>query len=272
MPDTLGQLIQAHHQRIVSGYVTLMQASSEHYAATPAAEIAHNVERSLELVTTLSGSPDDEEARQYIRNLCEQRVPRGFRLGEVTKAIFLLRDVLLPLIREQIPDVQREHLAEDQLHLALHRLAALWADGFYELQEEILNRKDQSLRALSTPVTKVWDGILALPIFGDVDDRRSRQITEDLLYAIIRTQSQVVLLDITGIGSINTSVIAQLMRTVRCAELLGAACWVVGISPEVANTIVTLGIDLRHIVTHATLQQGLDHAFRHLGLEVAPRA
>lgn len=268
MPDVLRRVLEDHRDRIIADYVALMQSSSEHYAATPAADIERNVVRSLELVVTLYRSPDDVEARRYIRSLCEQRVPRGFDLAEVMNAIFLLGDVLVPLIREDLEDITEARAGEDQLRVALNRIALLWADGYFELQEELLARKERAVRQLSAPVISIWKGILTLPLIGDVDDQRSRQITEDLLNRIIETQSSVVLLDITGIGSINTNVIAQLLKTVRAAELLGAQCWIVGVSPEVANSIVTLGIDLSHIVTHATLQQGLDHAFRELGLHV----
>lgn len=268
MPDRLRDLIEAERETLIARYVALMQGSSEHYATLPAEMIRPNVERSLSLLVTLHREPEDEEARAYIRSLCEQRLPRGFRLTEVLNAIFLLNGVMVPLLREHLGTGPDTDEAEDQLCAALQRLALLWADGYVELQEEILLRREKAVRALSTPVIQVWHGILTLPLIGDVDDMRSRQITEDLLYKVIHTQSSVVLIDITGIGNINTNVIAQLLRTVHCAELLGTSCWIVGVSPEVANTIVTLGIDLSRVVTHATLQQGLDHAFHQLGLRV----
>ncbi len=269
---TLQELLVANEAVVTDRYIQLMRASSPHYATTPAEEIAPNIHRSLQLIGGLAGKEPSPEARAYIRSLCEQRVPRGFRLSEVMAAIFLLGDVVIPMVRDAFAgDLDGEHQAIDQLRSATNHLALLWSDGYYELQEEIMERKELAMRQLSTPVTQVWDGILTLPLIGDVDDRRSRQITEDLLANIIETQSDLVLLDITGIGSINTSVIAQMLRTIRASELLGARCWVVGVSPEIAHTIVNLGVDLQSITTYANLREGLAAAFERLGLRVVKR-
>ncbi len=271
MPHTLQQILDQHEAEICDQYVRLMQQSSLHYAETPRAEIEANVRRSLHLIGTLYREPASDEARDYVRSLCEQRVPRGFRLAEVLNAIFLLGDVVTPVIRRECGrDIGRSRQAADQLRAGTNAVALLWADGYYEMQEEYNERKEQAMRALSTPVSCVWDGILTLPLLGDVDDRRSRQVTEDLLHAIVATQSTHVLLDVTGLGDVNTGVIAQLIRTVRAAELLGAECWIVGIAPDVAQTIVGLGIDLGHITTYADLREGLQEALRQSGIKVVP--
>lgn len=269
MPNTLRALLDEHEQQITDRYVQVMQSSSKHYSATPADELERNVHRSLHLIGTLHDEPASEEARSYIRSLCEQRVPRGFRLQEVMSAIFMLGDIVVPMIREKLdgnPAAMQQ--AEDELRAGLNRLALLWSEGYYDLQEELMQRKEQAMRQLSTPVTMVWDGILTLPVIGDVDDLRSRQITEDLLDRIIGTQSSYVLLDITGIGNINTGVIAQLIRTVRAAELLGTECWIVGVSPEVAQTIVNLGVDLGSMTTFGSLKEGLAEALQREGLRI----
>ncbi|NUQ02119.1 MAG: RsbRD N-terminal domain-containing protein, partial [Armatimonadetes bacterium] len=172
MPHTLQDLLLRHEQDIAERYVQAMQASSKHYSMTPAEEIERNVHRSLQLLGNLHRAPASEEARAYIRNLCEQRVPQGFRLGEVMNAIFLLGDVVIPLIREESSgDREAERQAEDDLRIGLNRLALLWSEGYYELQEELMARKELAMLQLSTPVTQMWEGILTLPLIGDVDDR-----------------------------------------------------------------------------------------------------
>ena len=269
VPDTLQQILDNHQDEIRDTYVRLMQESSLHYAETPRTEIEANVNRSLPLIGVLYHEAASDEARAYIRSLCEQRVPRGFRLAEVLNAIFLLGDVVVPVIRRvYLTDIDNARKASDQLRAGINALALLWAEGYYDLQQEMMDRKELAMRQLSTPVSCVWDGILMLPLLGDVDDRRSRQVTEDLLNAIVSTQSTHVLLDVTGLGDVNTGVIAQLMRTVRAAELLGAECWIVGITPDVAQTIVGLGVDLGQITTYADLRDGLQEALRQTGVTV----
>jgi len=272
VPEALCGLLAEQEEAIVAECVERVLASSEHYASAEPGSVANTSRQLLRLLTDLHRDPECPAARAAIRALCELRVPTGFRLGEVMSALFIYNDVLLPRVRIAFaPDWERVAELEDQLRRGVERMAILWAEGFCDLHEALLDRKELAMRQLSTPVLRVWDGILALPLVGDVDDRRSRQITEELLTAVILTQSDIVLVDITGLGDINTNVIAQLLRTVQAAGLLGAEVWIVGIAPEIAQTIVNLGVDLRHITTFATLRQGLDQAFAQLGLQVQDR-
>ncbi|MCC7495271.1 MAG: STAS domain-containing protein [Fimbriimonadaceae bacterium] len=269
MAQTLLQLFSEHEDAIVADYTAAIRASSGHYSTVSTDELEGNIRRSLSLVVALSENPGDVEARDYVHGLCRLRVPQGFRLEEVMEAIFLLGESVVPIMRRVwAGDDTTRQAAADQLRRGLQRLATLWAGGYWAMQEDLMARKEAAMRRLSTPVISIWEGILTLPLIGDVDDGRSRQVTEELLSNIVATQSDFVLLDITGLGSINTAVIAQLMRTIRAAELLGAQCWIVGVSPEVAQTIVHLGVDMQPITTYATLREGLAEAMRRLGLRV----
>lgn len=270
MPEALCELLTEQEDAIVAECVAGVLASSEHFAATEPASIAATSRQLLRLLADLHRDPDNAAARQAVRTLCELRVPTGFRLGEVMSSLFIYNQVVLPRIRAACrADAARTATLEDQFRKGVERLVILWAEGYCDLHEELLDRKERAMRQLSTPVLRVWDGLLALPLIGDVDDRRSRQITEELLTAIITEQSDIVLVDISGLGDINTSVIAQLLRTIRAAELLGAEVWIVGIAPEIAQTIVGLGVDLHQITTFATLRQGIAAALARLGLEIA---
>jgi len=265
----LVELLAAQEDAIVEACVPLVLASSEHFAAVDPASVAVTSRQLLRLIGDLHQDPNNPVARAAVWELCELRVPSGFGLGEVMAGLFIYNEVVLPRIRANFaPDQARIAEVVDQFRAGVERLVTFWAEGFCRLHEQMLDRKEQAMRQLSTPVLQIWDGVLALPLIGDVDDQRSRQITEELLTAVIRTQSDIVLVDITGLGDINTNVIAQLLRTVKAAELLGAEVWIVGIAPEIAQTIVSLGVDLQRIKTYDTLRQGLAEAFTRHRLHV----
>ena len=134
--------------------------------------------------------------------------------------------------------------------------------------EEQLEEQAKAIAELSTPVIQLWEGILALPLIGKVDSARAKQIMENLLNKIIKTQSSQVVIDITGLPIVDTAVASRLMRTVDAARLLGAECILTGISPIIAQTLVTIGVDLGRITTLATLNMGLDFALKNLNMQI----
>ncbi|MDD2233989.1 MAG: STAS domain-containing protein [Desulfitobacteriaceae bacterium] len=134
--------------------------------------------------------------------------------------------------------------------------------------EEQLKEQAQAIGELSTPVIQLWDGILALPLIGTIDSARVRQIMENLLNEIIQTKSSQVVIDITGVPVVDTGVASRLMRTVEAARLLGAECILTGISPVIAQTLVTVGVNLGRIKTRATLKNGLESALKNLNMRV----
>jgi len=141
-----------------------------------------------------------------------------------------------------------------------------------ELEElsALLRQQQQLIRLLSTPAIQVWPGILAMPLIGEIDSARARQITEQLLQAIVHHQADVVILDVTGVPFMNQQVADYLLRTIRAAELLGSRCFLVGIRPATAKAIVQLGIDFSSIVTYPTLQEGLQQALSLVGYRIVP--
>ena len=134
--------------------------------------------------------------------------------------------------------------------------------------EEQLEEQAKAIAELSTPVIQLWEGILALPLIGKIDSARAKQIMENLLNKIIKTQSSQVVIDITGLPIVDTAVASRLMRTVDAARLLGAECILTGISPIIAQTLVTIGVDLGRITTLATLNMGLDFALKNLNMQI----
>lgn len=137
-----------------------------------------------------------------------------------------------------------------------------------EQLKETVEKLKASQEELSTPVTQIWDGILALPIIGVLDSYRAQKIMETLLNKIVETQSELVVLDVTGVASIDTEVASHIMKTVQAANLLGARCVLTGIRPEVAQTVIHLGLDLEKFVTKRDLQEGLEFGLEQMGYEI----
>jgi rsbT co-antagonist protein RsbR len=136
------------------------------------------------------------------------------------------------------------------------------------LAEKRLKEQQKSILELSTPVVRIWDEIIALPLIGIIDSNRAKQIMENLLQAIVETQASIAIIDITGVPMVDTEVADRLIRTIKAAGLLGTTCMMVGIKPDIAQSLVHLGVDLQDIETHSSLQGGLAAAFRRIGLEV----
>ncbi|MBF0497724.1 MAG: STAS domain-containing protein, partial [Deltaproteobacteria bacterium] len=126
----------------------------------------------------------------------------------------------------------------------------------------------RAILELSTPVVKLWEGIITLPLIGVIDSNRAKQIMENLLDAIVRTQASIAVIDITGVPMVDTEVADRLIRTIKAAALLGTRCIMVGIKPDIAQSIVNLGIDLTDVETFSSLQVGLEAAFKQVGLRV----
>ncbi|MBF0525936.1 MAG: PAS domain S-box protein [Deltaproteobacteria bacterium] len=136
------------------------------------------------------------------------------------------------------------------------------------MAEERLREHQRAILELSTPVVKLWDGIITLPLIGVIDSNRAKQIMENLLEAIVRTQASIAVIDITGVPMVDTEVADRLIRTIKAAGLLGTRCILVGTKPDIAQSIVNLGIDLTGVETFSSLQVGLEAAFKQVGLRV----
>jgi rsbT co-antagonist protein RsbR len=218
-----------------------------------------------------------ETLQAYARDLSDRIIPRGVETHEVLGIVLLLRDVLA---RELFVRYQRD---PDQLGRVLdiyepaaNRVAVTVGVSFVEQRERIIRDQQAAIRELSTPVLRVRDRLLILPIIGGLDSQRARQLTQQLLSAIRETRAKMVVIDITGVGMIDLAVANHLVQTVEAARLMGARAIITGLSSEVAQTLVDLGVDLSMMQTVGDLQGGLEEAERLLGyavtrVEDAPR-
>ena len=207
-----------------------------------------------------------EKLQAYARDLSERIIPRGVETREVVGIVLLLRDVLArSLFVKYQDDAQLLHRVLDAYEPAANRIAVTVSVSFVEERERVIREQQESIRELSTPVLQVRERLLILPIIGVLDSQRARQLTEQLLSAIQKNRAKVVVVDITGVASIDLTVANHLFQTVEASRLMGASVIVTGLSSRIAQTLVDLDVDLSMIKTVGDLQGGLEEAERVMG-------
>lgn len=210
-----------------------------------------------------------EALENYARNLSERIIPRGVETHEVVGIVLLLRDVLArSLFQKYQADFPLLNRVLDAYEPAANRIANTVAVGFVQERERVIRQQQEAIRELSTPVLQVRERLLILPIIGVIDAQRARQLTEQLLRAIRNNRARVVVIDITGVPSVDAKVANHLLQTVDATRLMGASVIVTGLSSEIALTLVTIGVDLSKINAVGDLQGGLEEAERVLGYKV----
>jgi rsbT co-antagonist protein RsbR len=212
-----------------------------------------------------------EGLQAYARNLSERIIPRGVETHEVVGIVLLLRDVLArSLFGKYRADFTKLSRVLDAYEPAANRIANTVAVSFFQERERVIREQQEAIRVLSTPVLPVRERLLILPVIGTVDPLRARQLTEQLLRGIRTNRARVVVMDITGVPAMDATVANHLVLTVEASRLLGATVIVTGLSPELAQTLVNIGVDLSKMNTVGDLQGGIEEAERLLGYRVAP--
>jgi rsbT co-antagonist protein RsbR len=207
-----------------------------------------------------------EALQDYARDLSERIIPRGVETHEVVGIVLLLRDVLARSLFEKYQrDFDFLNRVLDAYEPAANRIANTVAVSFVEERERIIRQQQDSIRELSTPVLPVREQLLILPIIGILDTERARQLTEQLLTGIRTHRARVVVIDVTGAPEVDEAVANHLVQTVDASRLMGASVIITGLSPKIAQTLVTIGVDLSKMHTIGDLQGGLEEAERLLG-------
>ena len=210
-----------------------------------------------------------EALQAYARDLSERIIPRGVEANEVVGIVLLLRDVLgRSLLKKYQSDLVLLNRVMDAYEPASNRIANTVAVSFVQERERIIRQQQEAIRELSTPVLQVRERLLILPIIGVIDSQRARQVTEQLLRGIRANRAKVVVIDITGVPTVDSTVANHLVQTVDASRLMGATVIVTGLSSEIAQTLVTIGVDLTKMKTVGDLQGGIEEAERLLGYKV----
>src|SRR5215510_14950136 len=277
----LPDIIRAHEAEILSSWMSsqmqslatrrdlmnemeLHRESREFLAAVSRAAAAGGVND----ITSAGFAP----VRELLTNLSASRARQGFSPSETATFVFSLKQPLFTQIRKSTTDV---HALADETWAAtvlLDKLGLFTAEMFQKSREEVIIRQQMEMMELSTPVVTLWRGILALPLIGTLDSARTQIVMENLLQRIVETGSSIAILDITGVPTVDTLVAQHLLNTAAAARLMGAECIISGIRPQIAQTIIHLGVDLNTVTTKATLADAFAVALKRLNLAVTPKA
>jgi rsbT co-antagonist protein RsbR len=263
-----GKEIQAHWTR------ELASAAPGSKGRISPLELEQQTGEFLTLLTTAAdqaksadiSSGDFKPLREFLEGVSRSRVAQGFTSDETAAFIFSFKKPLFAALRAEIGK-DADALA-DQVWKATELLDALGmhtVKTFQKSREDVINRQQREMLELSTPVVKLWEGILALPMIGTLDSSRTQVVMENLLQKVVETGAQIAILDITGVPTVDTLVAQHLLKTVTALRLMGAECIISGVRPQIAQTIVHLGVDLQGVTTKANLADALALALRRTG-------
>lgn len=208
------------------------------------------------------------EVRALLMELSRNRARQGFSPTETAVSVFALKQVLEPVLQDGSVEEIR---AFGRLSRILDGLGLFTIETYTRTREELISAQSEQLMELSTPVVRLWDGVIAVPLVGTLDSARTQVVMEKLLQALVDTGSEQAIIDITGVPAVDTQVAQHLLKTIVAARLMGAECTISGIRPQIAQTIVALGIEFDGIVTKASLADALKLALKKSGVEMVAR-
>ena len=279
--NAIADMIERHESHLLQEWIEEMAGSTRRSDLMKESDLKTQCTTFLSLLREASrtdGSGDIQTpawapVRDVLGDISRSRAMQGFTPSETATFVFSFKKPLFNQLCKHLGS-DAEGLA-DEVWLAtalLDKLGLYTTEIFVKAKEEIIARQQQDMMELSTPVVKLWDGILGLPVIGTLDSARTQVVMESLLQKIVETNSQVAIIDITGVPTVDTLVAQHLIKTVTAARLMGAECIIIGVRPQIAQTIVHLGVNLLDIVTKASLSDAFALALRKTGYTMARAA
>ncbi len=273
----LTDIIRGHEAQILSSWLELQRtAGTLGSGLIKEAEAREQSRQFLDMLKTAMHNgnldvmaPQWTELRTMLTSFSATRAQQGFTPSQTAMFIFSLKQPIFEVLRQELAD-NAKALADETwtVTLLLDKLGLLTAEAYQKTREEVISRQQQEMLELSTPVVRLWEGVLALPLIGTLDSERTQVVMESLLEKIVQTGSDIAVIDITGVPVVDTLVAQHLLKTVAAARLMGADCIISGIRPQIAQTIVHLGVELGSVVTKSTLADAFAVALKRRGLTV----
>jgi rsbT co-antagonist protein RsbR len=272
---TFDALLTAHEERLVDRWVEEVARRTRGRLTEP--ELRRQV---TELYAALRAATGDgsfdlhseaaAELRAVLGELSRERARRGFSPTETAVSVFALKDAMIETFDFDSGDVGtlRDLVMFNQV---IDQLGLYTFERYAQAREELITEQNEQLLELSTPVVKLWEGVVAVPLVGTLDSARAQVVMEKLLQHLVDTESTYAIIDITGVPAVDTQVAQHIFKTVVAARLMGAECVISGIRPQIAQTIVALGIEFGDIATKASLADALMHAMRASGVDIVRR-
>lgn len=277
MKQTTGQLLQKKYKEILDLWMRqqLQDASLREDLMTNE-DLRHECEELLHALLdavkkenfTDIEAPEFEKTLESLSGISTSRAIKGYSPRETGVFVFSLKEALSKILEKEISDIALLYRETVKVNKLIDSLGVYTFESFIRGREDVIVRQTNEISEIATPVIQVWDGILALPIIGTLDSARTQVVMENLLMKIVDTGSTIAILDISGVPAVDSLVAQHLIKTVSATRLMGAECIISGIRPEIAQTVVHLGIDLSQINTKASLAHALRFAFALLKYEI----
>jgi rsbT co-antagonist protein RsbR len=274
--SNLAKVLAQREPEITKHWLDLQAASGKRLSA---AEQQDTERKSREFLVALKAAvegdhlevsaPQWDRVKEILADLSASRAKGGYTPSETATFVFSLKQPLFSVLRAELgKDANALAEATWQATELLDRLGLFTIETFQRTREDVIARQQAELLELSTPVVRLWENVLALPLIGTLDSARTQVVMQNLLDAIVQTRSDFAIIDITGVPVVDTLVAQHLLKTVAAARLMGADCLISGIRPQIAQTIIHLGVDLTNVTTKATLADAFEVALRRSGQRV----
>jgi rsbT co-antagonist protein RsbR len=270
----ISEILTIHKSELLSSWLQEQLAAGIRSDLIKESQLQEECREFLDLLTKAAQfgnftdiqTPEWQEVRQMLTDISRVRGQKGFSPTETATFIFSFKKPLFTRLQEVFREDTKLLIEETWLATTILDQLGLWTtESYQKAREQVILRQQEELMELSTPVVKLWDGILALPIIGTLDSARTQVVMESLLQRIVETGAEVAIIDITGVPTVDTITAQHLLKTITAARLMGADCIISGIRPQIAQTIVYLGVDLQDVITKSSLADAFALALKRTG-------
>jgi len=276
----VGQLIKKNEQQILEQWLALQQSAASLRAdlikdrelREQSREFLQHFTAALQEDSQNIDAPAWKPVKDLLASVSRSRASQGFTPSETAMFVFSLKQPLFDLLRKEIKDIEILGNETWVMSVLLDKLGLFTTETYQQNREIIIARQQEELLELSTPVVELWNNIVALPLIGTLDSARTQVVMESLLQKIVENEAMIAIIDITGVPTVDTLVAQHLLKTVAAARLMGADCIISGMRPQIAQTIVHLGVNLSDVITKASLADAFAVALQRTGATVIRNA